>query len=61
MEYITIEKPDYDELIKIKLKYESLIKKSILCLSGTCIYCKVCNTVSKDNNNVKNHIFKDEL
>lgn len=61
MEYKTIEKSEYDELIKIKLKYESLINKSIMTLSGTCIYCKVCNTVSKDNGNIKNHVFKDEL
>jgi hypothetical protein len=61
MDYITIEKPDYDDLIIIKLKYESLMKKSVLSLSGTSIYCKICNTVSKDNNNVKNHVFKEEL
>ena len=61
MEYKTIEKPEYDELIKIKLKYEALIKKSVMILSGTCIYCRVCNTVSKDNGNIKNHVFKDEL
>jgi len=61
MDYITIEKLDYDELIKIKSKYEALMKKSILPLSGTSIYCRICNSVSKDNNNVKNHVFKDEL
>jgi hypothetical protein len=61
MDYITIEKPEFDELLKIKLKYESLMKKSVLSLSGTSIYCKICNTVSKDNNNVKNHVFKEEL
>ena len=61
MDYITIEKPDYDDLLKIKLKYEALMKKSILSLSGTSIYCRICNSVSKDNNNVKNHVFKEEL
>ena len=43
MDYITIEKPDYDDLLKIKLKYEALMKKSILSLSGTSIYYLYCD------------------
>ena len=61
MDKISIDKLEYDELVKMKAKYLSLMKKSILTLSGISIYCKICNTVSKDNANVKAHVFKEEL
>ena len=61
MDSVTIEKSELDELVKMKAKYLSLMKKIILSPSGTSIYCKICNTVSKDNNNVINHVFKEEL
>ena len=58
---IIISKKEYDELIKIQNKYNSLINKSILFLSNNNVYCKTCNSLSKSNANIKNHIFKDEL
>ena len=61
MDKTTINKLEYEELVKMKAKYLSLMKKSIISLTGPCIYCKVCNTVSKDKANVKAHVFKEEL
>jgi hypothetical protein len=61
MEFVTIEKIDYDELVKIKAKYDALIKRSILFLSNNNIYCRLCNVLSKNNSNIENHVFKEEL
>ena len=58
---IIISKKEYDELIKIQNKYNSLINKSILFLSNNNVYCKTCNSLSKSDANIKNHIYKDEL
>ncbi len=60
-DYVTITTPEHIKLLKIKAKYDALIKQSILFLSNNNIYCRLCNTVSKDNGNIENHIFKEEL
>ena len=60
-DYVTITKPEYDELLQIKAKYDALINRSIQFLSNNNIYCRTCNTLSKNNGNIKNHIFKEEL
>ena len=58
---ISIDKTEYDELLKIKRKYDALIERNIMCLSNNNIYCRLCNTLSKNNGNIKNHNFKYEL
>jgi len=60
-DYVTITKPEYDELLKIKTKYDALIKRSILFLTNNNIYCRLCNVLSKNNSNIENHVFKEEL
>ena len=60
-DYVTITKPEHIELLKIKAKYDALIKRSILFLSNNNIYCRLCNVLSKNNSNIENHIFKEEL
>ena len=60
-DYVTITKVEYDELLKIKAKYDALIKRSILFLTNNNIYCRLCNVLSKNNSNIENHIFKEEL
>ena len=41
-DYVTITKPEHIELLKIKAKYDALIKRSILFLSNNNIYCRLC-------------------
>lgn len=60
-DYVTITKVEFDELLKIKTKYDALIKKSILFLTNNNIYCRLCNVLSKNNSNIENHVFKEEL
>jgi hypothetical protein len=60
-DYVTITKPEHIKLLKIKAKYEALIKQSIQFLSNNNIYCRLCNTLSKNNGNIKAHIFKEEI
>ncbi len=58
---IIILKSDYDELIKIKIKYEALINQSIQILSNNNIYCRLCNTLSKSDVKIRKHIFIENL
>ena len=37
---IVLSKSEFDELIKIKLKYEALMKQSLMFLSNNNIYCR---------------------
>ncbi len=60
METIVITHLEYQELLKIKQKYDAIINKSVIFLSNSNIYCRICNSLSKNNNNIINHLFKHE-
>jgi len=60
-DYVTITKPEHDELLKIKTKYDALIKQSVIFLSNNNIYCRLCNTLSKNNDKIVNHVLFKEI
>ena len=58
---VNIDKAEYEELLKIKKKYDALLDKHLMFLSNNNIYCRLCNSLSKHNGNIKNHNFKYDL
>ena len=60
MNTIVLPELEYNELLKIKEKYNALLNKSVIFLSNSSVYCKVCNSLSKNNGNILNHVFKQE-
>jgi hypothetical protein len=60
MNTIVLPELEYNELLKIKEKYDALIAKSVIFLSNSNIYCRLCNSLSKNNGNIINHIYKHE-
>ena len=60
MDTVVITDIEYQELLKIQKKYTALLNKSVIYLSNMNIYCRICNTISKNNGNIINHTFKEE-
>ena len=61
MDTVVIADIEYQELLKIQKKYNALMTKSVIYLSNCNIYCRICNSLSKQNGSIINHVFKDEL